>query len=169
MAYSFQLIEAKTLTTTSSSVTFTSIPQTYTDLLVKLSVKQDGANAGLFLRPNSSTTNLSHRKTYADSVSVSGDSGSIIFIFCNGNWSTSNTFTNTDVYIPNYTSSNQKSVSIDSVATSNTTSAGLSFLGFVAGLWSNTTNISSLEFVPEGGGASFISGSTFYLYGIKNS
>ena len=169
MAYSFQLIEAKTLTTTSSSVTFTSIPQTYTDLLVKLSVKQDGANAGLFLRPNSSTTNLSHRKMYADSVSVSGDSGSIIFIFCNGSWSTSNTFTNTDVYIPNYTSSNYKSVSIDSVATSNTASAGLSFLAFVAGLWSDTTAISSLNFVPEGGGANFISGSTFYLYGIKNS
>ena len=169
MANTYTLIEAKTVSTTTASVTFTSIPQTYTDLLVKLSVRQDTANAGLFLRPNSSTTNLSSRRLFADSSAPWSDTGSNIFMLCNGNWATGNTFTNNEIYIPNYTSSNYKSVSIDSVAENNTSSAGLSFLGFVAGLWSDTTAITSLNFVPEGGGANFVSGSTFYLYGISNS
>ena len=169
MANTYTLIEAKTLGSSTASVTFTSIPQTYTDLLVKLSVRQDTANAGLFLRPNSSTTNLSHKKIYGDGASATSDSGSSIFIFCDGNWATSNTFNNSEVYIPNYTSSNYKSVSIDSVAENNSSSAGLSFVGLVAALWSDTTAITSLNFVPEGGGANFISGSTFYLYGISNS
>ena len=169
MANTYTLIEAKTLASSTASVTFTSIPQTFTDLLVKLSVRQDGANAGLFLRPNSSTSNLTHRKIIGDSSSATSDSGSIIFILCNFSSSTSNTFTNSEVYIPNYTSSNYKSVSADSVVENNTTSAGLAFVGLIAGLWSDATAISSLNFVPEGGGAQFVSGCTFYLYGIKNS
>jgi hypothetical protein len=169
MANTYVLIQALTLGSSSASVTLTSIPSTYTDLLVKLSVRQDGANAGLFLRPNSSTSNLSHIKIIGDSGSAAASSGSIIFVLCNFSSSTSNTFTNSEVYIPNYTLSNHKSVSVDGVVENNSASAGLAFTELASGLWSDTTAISSLNFVPEGGGASFVSGSTFYLYGIKKS
>jgi len=47
MANTYTLIEAKTLGSSTASVTFTSIPQTYTDLAVLLSVRQDTANAGM--------------------------------------------------------------------------------------------------------------------------
>jgi hypothetical protein len=77
---------------------------------------------------------------------------------------TANTFGNTDIYIPNYAGSANKSVSVDTVEENNGTTAR-ALLGAI--LWSNTAAITALGLTPVSG--SFVQYSTATLYGIKNS
>jgi len=78
---------------------------------------------------------------------------------------TANTFGSWEAYVPNYTLSNNKSVSLDSVMENNATAAEQNL---VAGLWSNTAAITSIKLLPLNGTA-FKQYSTATLYGIKNS
>ncbi len=79
-----------------------------------------------------------------------------------GTSATSNTFASADIYIPSYLATQNKPVSIDSATENNATEA---YRAATAGLWRNTAAITSINL--EGG--DFVSGSSFYLYGIKNS
>ncbi len=75
-----------------------------------------------------------------------------------------NTFANGEIYIPNYTASVNKSVSIDSVTENNATSA---IAALDAGLWANTAAITSINL--NGNNGNFVQYSTAYLYGIVKS
>ena len=61
----------------------------------------------------------------------------------------------------NYTSSNNKSISIDNVTETNATN---NEMAIIAGLWSNTAAITSIKLTPDSG--SFATNSTFTLYGV---
>ena len=76
---------------------------------------------------------------------------------------TASTFGNAEIYIPNYASSNNKSVSADFVSETNAADA---IFGLTAGLWANTSAITSIKLTPA---AAFAQYSTATLYGIKNS
>jgi len=169
MANTYTLIEAKTLTSTAASVTFSAIPATFTDLVVLLSVRSDRSgqvNDSLALKPNGSASNRSARALIGDGGSASsGVVTDIAHAALAGDAATANTFSNISVYCPNYTSANFKSFSADGVMENNATTSYMSLSAF---LWSDTAVISSLEFL-SGTSSNFISGCTFYLYGISNS
>jgi hypothetical protein len=155
-----KLIQAQT--STSSSITFSAIPQTYTDLKLVISSRTSYATtSSLLFRPNGSTSNLTARRIYGTGSSPLTDTGTNALQ--NGQDTTSATFTNIEVYFPNYTSSNYKSFSLDGVMENNATFAYTYYLAY---LWSDTAAISSLELVADG---NFVSGSTFYLYGITSA
>jgi hypothetical protein len=170
MAYLYKLIEAKTLGTTTASVTFSSIPATYTDLLLKISSRNNDIYNEIHFRFNGDTgSNYSGRNLYGNgSIAQSSSSSSISSLqnltVQSVSTQTASTFGNVELYIPNYTSSNHKSVSADGVQENNATSAQ-AMLG--AGLWANTAAITSIQAFPSIG--SFVTNSTFYLYGISNS
>ncbi len=166
MAYSFELIEAKTLTTTSSSVTFSSIPATYTDLKLVSSARTDNSGIGDVIKIsfNGSSASFTGRYIQGDGGSASGGTFTQIAGQANGATSTADTFSSQDIYIPNYTSSNYKSFSVDSVVETNA-STGVA-TNFSAGLWSDTAAITSITLTPNAGTV-FVTHSTFYLYGIK--
>jgi hypothetical protein len=147
-----------------ASIDFTSIPSTYTDLVVKISTRFNSANAAIKIGFNSSTTNLSIRYLYGSGSAASSGSDAQIYAYANSSGSTASTFGNSEVYIPNYTSSNNKSVSVDAVTENNATAADM-LLG--AGLWSNTAAITAIGLVPISG--NFVQYSTAYLYGIVKS
>ena len=158
-----------------SSIDFTSIPSTYTDLLVKLSIRNTSTQSTnqIYVQPNSATTNLSSRilvGTGSVALSASYTSSSSIWGYCSGNGSTSNTFGNSEFYFPNYASANNKSINVDSVNETNATDARQSLL---AGLWSSTTAISSLKFLTQdnstGDAKDFVQYCTATLYGINKS
>jgi hypothetical protein len=77
------------------------------------------------------------------------------------NTATANIFGNTQLYIPNYTGSTNKTYSSDAVAENNAT---LTYSNILAGLWSNTAVISSLSITSEA--TTFAIGSTISLYGV---
>ena len=167
MANTYSLIEAKTLGSTVTDVTFSSIPQTYTDLLLKASVRGGSStvNQSYVVTFNgSSTTGLTMKRVYGDGASAASDSGTSLEGV--GSTATSNTFSNDEIYIPNYAGSTNKSFSVDNVGETNATTA---YVLLQAGLRANTDPITSIVLTSTGAGGSFLQYSSFYLYGIKNS
>ena len=157
-----------------SSVTFSSIPSTYTDLLVKISVRSNGSgnlDAG-YMRFNGDTTSTyTSKNLYGNSSSTFSTSSSATYFylpFAPESSATASTFSNSEMYIPNYTSSNYKSISVDVTSENNSATADYSDVQIFAGLWPSTSAITSLVIGPWVGSA-FVQYSTIYLYGISNS
>lgn len=170
MANTFELIASSTLASAASSIDFTSIPSTYTDLVVKLSVRATTASTDDQLRikfnGNAVGTNFSLRGIQGTGSSVSSGTSTTGWIVggINANTSTASTFTNVELYLPNYAGSNYKSMSVDSAMENNATTA---YAEMNAVLFSNTTAISSLSFLlPSNNLAAY---SSAYLYGVKNA
>jgi len=174
MANTYTLIASNTVGSGgTSAITFSSIPATYTDLLVKMTARgtdtsTNGWNQG-GITFNSSAANYSSTiivgRGDLAAVSFTGGSTALDYIFYISNSvTTANTFASTDIYIPNYAGSNYKTVSSDFVEENN---AARAIMGLNAGLWSDTAAITSLTLTPSVG--TLVQYSTAYLYGIKNS
>ena len=168
-----ELIEAKTLASATANVTFTTIPQTYTDLKLLISSKssEGSQSANYWIQFNSDTgANYTNKRIYSGATTAASDNGNtgingISAGFIPGDIAnTTSTFSNCEIYIPNYAGSATKSVSCDSSSEGNQTSGV--WLNMAAGLWNNTAAITSLTIAVTG--ASQTIGSTFYLYGISN-
>ena len=152
-----------------ASIDFTSIPATYTDLKLVISPRSDGgttANDGR-MTFNGSASGYSSKLLYglgSGTPSSASNSGTYMYWInsTNSNGLTASTFSNTEIYIPNYTSSNQKSVSCDTVTENNGT-YGAQLL--TAGLWTGTSAITSISFSLDYG--NFVQYSTATLYGIR--
>ena len=146
---------------------FTSIPATYTDLVVKVSARDDRALTvdGVLISFNGSTSNFTNK--YLDGDGASTSSGTLARLTANapGATATGSVFGNGEIYIPNYASSNYKSFSGDSVTENNATAA---LTGLFANLWSDTAAITSITLTPSNG-TLFDQYSTAYLYGISNA
>ena len=157
----------------SATVTFSSIPSTYTDLKLVVSARGDGASGIFVCQFNGLTTNLSSMLLYGINGNATGSASytgaNSIWAYTTNSGSTASTFGNAEIYIPNYTSTKYKSVSIDGV---NETNAADGRQIMVAGLWSSTSAITSITLTSQTGGnaaTNFTQYSTFYLYGISNS
>ena len=156
-----------------SSISFTSIPQTYTDLVVRTSYRTNVAQEYDQLRltfNGSSTAVYSFRGiTGAGSGTPGSESSSSVSSIKVapgvGNSATASTFTNDEIYIPNYTSSNNKSLSSNAVGENNATTA---YASMFAGLWSNTAAITRITLVPESAG-NFVQYTTATLYGVTSA
>lgn len=173
MANTYTLIASSTVGSGgASSIDFTSIPSTYTDLVLKLSSRDSAADtrAGLGVDFNASTTNYSSRRLRAADGSTSSGSTTTYPNFAGtttADNATANTFGNWELYIPNYASSNYKSASLDYVSENNSTTQY--DLGLFAILWSDTSAITSIKIYNRDSTGTFKQYSTAYLYGIKNS
>lgn len=152
-----------------ASIDFSSIPSTYTDLVVKYSLR--GTESAVYntllhkLNNDGTDGNYSYRYVRGSGSSATSSSGSNRYIGeGNGSTSTSNTFMNGEWYIPNYTGSQKKSSSIDSVSENNGTEA---YAYLTALLWQGTAAINRIEIIPNSG--SFVQYSTATLYGVNNA
>lgn len=171
MANTFELISSVTVGAGgASSIDFTSIPSTYTDLILKVSARGTTNGGALFVRFNGSSTGYSAKQLYGSGSAVGSGAGGGGTTYLDGgiigqSTNTANTFSNQELYIPNYAGSNNKSVSVDSVNENNATEA---YAIFNADLWSNTAAITSISLTPQNG-VTFVQYSTAYLYGVKNA
>ena len=166
MAANFVLLEKITVGAAgASSATFSSIPQSgYTDLVVKYSLRNASNNTSLQVTFNDdgTRTNYSYKQFYGSgSASVLDGQSDIFWGQIDPSSYTANTFSNGEMYIPNYLSANKKSVTSDAVLENNAQAAVSSFL---AGLWQGTAAINKISFSCYTG--SFAQYSTFYLYGV---
>jgi hypothetical protein len=156
-------IATNTLSSSSNSLTFSNIPQTYTDLILIVNAKASGAQ---------------------DVVSrINSDSGSnYSTTFINGTGSAANSgrqSNQTYLYIDNYgyleTTDGQVSIThfmnyanstTNKTILSRASNASNGVTGLV-GLWRNTSAITSITLYCGIAAATFSSGSTFTLYGVK--
>ena len=154
-----------------SSFDFTSIPNTYTDLLIKISARVTGG-AGvkdIAIQYNGDTGS---NYTYVEMVGTGASTSTGTATTVRHNTisppdnTTANTFGNVDIYIPSAFTSYQKSSSVSAVAENNSASTDVQ-LRLQGWLWSGTSAITSIKiFAP---GQTMTQYSTAYLYGIKNS
>jgi hypothetical protein len=167
MPNTFTLIASSTVGAGgASTIDFTSIPSTYTDLLVKLSTREPNQDFVLCQFNNDTGANYSSRFVRGNgSTTASATSTSLRVGVSASTSGTANTFSNCEFYVPNYAGSNQKSVSTDATDEVNAT-ANYMFLS--AGLWTGTSAITSIKLFSNAA-ANFVQYSTAYLYGIKNS
>lgn len=148
-----------------ANITFSSIPSTYDDLIVLLSLRGTSAftNETVYVYPNGSSANGTRRALYGTgSVAGSESASNIRLDYSPDSSATASTFGNASIYIPNYAGATNKSMSLEGVAEGNVTGM---YMAMTAALWSQTTAISSLEFDPVNG--DFAQYSTAVLYGIK--
>ena len=172
MANTYVLIASNVLGSSASSVTLSSIPQTYKDLHLVMSTRETNAAIQAYpeVRPNG-VTGYSNSRLYTGNTDAStGGQSQInrdgIQFLSNGANSTSNTFALTEMYFPSYTGSTKKVISSHNVQENNSTTANQTGQYIIAGLTNATTAISSIQIVSFN---QFVAGSSFHLYGIKNS
>jgi len=168
MANTYTLIASSTVGAGgASSIDFTSIPSTYTDLVIKMSLRDNRAATGNATKITFNTSGGTYSGKYIEgtgsSVTSATDTNGVADEVAAS--STANTFANAEIYIPNYAGSNQKSLSADSVNENNASNANSALY---ATLWNQTAAITSIKLEPVIS-ASFVQYSTAYLYGVNNA
>jgi hypothetical protein len=169
MAYTYSKLASYTVGSGGiTEIVLSAIPQNYTDLKLEISAKCDRPNeyASLVIYPNGDATNSTTRTLQGNgSAANSQTTAAIAILNLQGNVATqANTFGSATVYIPNYTSSNYKSFSMDGTGENNATTA---YATLNAGTWSSTAAITSLNVATGNTSYPIMQYSTVTLYGIK--
>jgi hypothetical protein len=168
MPDTYTLLEKVVVGATSvASINFANIPQSYTDLQLVCSTRltASGIEAIDMTFNNNTGANYSWRYIQGSGTGTNPAQSANANAFTeamvtNGNTSTANTFSNSALYIPNYTSSSSKTFSLDTVEEENAMAA---FMRLEAGLWAQNSAITSIQIY---GSTNFAQYSTFYLYGV---
>jgi hypothetical protein len=145
-----------------SSIQFTSIPNTYTDLCIKFSGRSTGNDVDNTVTLNA-TGKTSGIRLYGNGSGTASDTavgGGLV----TPSSATASTFGSTEYYLPNYLSSSQKSLSIDAVNENNGTSA---YANLSAQLFNLTVAVTSITLANNTD--NYAQYSTATLYGIKSS
>ena len=172
MPSTYTLISSNVLSTTAASVTFSAIPGTYTDLVLRWSARCNRATftnmMGIQFNSITGASSTTYLEGDGSSASSSRNTGlNVNYVgYLPGADQTNNTFANGELYIPNYAGSTNKPSSSFNGSENNSASTQV-FLDVFAGLVSNTAAVTSLTLAPLS--TSFVSGSSFYLYGILKS
>lgn len=173
MATTYELIKGETLTGSQASYTFSAIPSTYTDLVLRISARcaDTGTYAGLKFTLNSDTSSVySYTVLYGTGSSALSDRNSALAnarapFSINADNATANSFGSLEIYIPSYLASQNKPISSFGASETNASTA---YINATANLWRNTAAIASIQ-ISEIFSTNLLTGSSFYLYGIKNS
>lgn len=143
---------------TGSTVSFTSIPQTYTDLVLVTFISQ-GSGQDIRMKYNNSSTGYSQTWMRGDGSAANSSRNTsqtyINFYPNNGNSSTFDTWL---VQIQNYSNTTTNKVTL--LRGGNSSAEVVSKIA----LWQNTSAIDQIDLTLTG---SAVSGSTATLYGIK--
>ena len=149
----YTLIQTIQLNASASSITFSNIPQTFSDLIVKASLRDTRTSSGpgyIHLNFNGSSSDFGTRVLRNDDGSIASTSRSDDYVGFSGatDAQTANTFGSFEMYISDYASTSLlKPFSIDSTNETNaTTPIGQNW---VAGMWANTAAITSISLIPE--------------------
>jgi hypothetical protein len=146
-----------------ATVTFSSIPTDYTDLVILYSTRAE--STGTTWINLTFNTGGTYTKQYIFGTGSVVNAGSGVFATNNNASYTANVFANGEIYIPNYLSSNAKSIIGTSVNENNATQVETA-MG--SQLWSGTAAISTITFATDTG-TDLAEYSNVYLYGISNA
>ena len=168
MPATYEPIATTTLGSAAATITFSSIPATYTDLRIVIPFFKETATSqtSVVVQFNSDTgtnysfTSVSGNGSSASSTRSSNDN----YIYAN--FMTDATSTNlclTTIDVFSYAGSTNKTV----LATGSADKNGSGSIERIVGLWRNTSAINTVALKSQIG--NFASGTTATLYGIKNA
>jgi hypothetical protein len=151
-----------------SSITFSSIPSTYTNLQLRILARETGgtSNQSVTFQFNSDTgNNYSVHRLTASGSGVAPDGAASISVIYNGSFpttsETANLFGAGIFDILDYTNTN-KNKTLRSIAGYDNNGTG--WVYFCSGAWYNTSAINSITIAGTTGFAQY---SSFALYGVK--
>lgn len=161
MAVTYEPIASTTLGSAATSVTFSSIPGTYTDLVLVAFMKESSGTTYTSLRLNGDTgTNFSTTDLYGSGGSAISTRQSNQSVIANGQSSTGGSYTATIINLMSYANTNVFKTTL--AATVNPAVLVLRSVG----LWRSTSAITSVTLLTSTADT-WVAGSTFSLYGIK--
>ena len=166
MAKTYEPIATQTLVSDSATVTFSNIPDTYTDLVIIGSARstRSAANDDIRMRFNDDTNN-NYSATMIRGTGATADSARdtnqsyIGRLEIEADSATSDVFTSININLISYSNTNVFKTVIG------TSSSSTSSIRKIAGLYRSTNSINIITLYALNG--SLKSGSTFSLYGIK--
>lgn len=168
MAVTYEPIATQTLGSAAATVTFSSIPGTYTDLVVVTSLKSSATPTAysptMYFNADATKTNYSFTAMYGDGSSAVAFRWTTSTATQHGVMATAVSATNFNtgiINIQNYANTN----TYKTVLTRTNDPANVVYV--TAGIWLNTSAITSLSLYAADGNKDFTIGSTFTLYGIK--
>jgi len=173
MALTYKLIASTITTTNTGPVSFSSIPATYTDLVLKVMTRSAASaqseTVWVQLNDDVSITQYQYSRAFSSNSSVTKDGSG----FSNAQWFASsiansnmaNLFTAWEIYIPEYANTAfQKQASAEVSWPSNNSSNDQEFFGYA---WNSNAAINKITIKYNG--PNFVAGSSFYLYGITKA
>lgn len=151
------LIGSSVLASPASTITFSSITNTYRDLMI---VFNGGVTArtGQYLEFNGDVTNANYSNVYGVGSGAGASSGNAANRIC-AEVIENDANNNAIIQILDYSTTNKHKTSI--IRVNNSTVNGTEIRAY---RWANTAAINSISLVATG--TTWIAGSTFYLYGI---
>ena len=165
MPSTYEPIATTTLGSATANVTFSSITGSFTDivLIARCQTNAAGTDKDLYLRFNGdSGNNYSRTRLVGNgSTATSARQNDVSQLVCGAMPATShiNDFAVNLIHIQNYSNTTtNKSIFVRNSFSQIAVQA-------IAGLYRSTSAITSITLIPESG--SFVSGSTFTIYGIK--
>jgi len=174
MANTYTKIASVIPSGSTGNVTFSSIPQTYTDLVIVVSARSAAVSQSALLTVfnNDTTTINSTTRLLGNGSSATSDRftaqnyGSVYNNAENFSTQTANVYAISEMYIPDYKNTTRhKNYIITGVQENGASLAGANFL---AGLWRSNAAITQIA-ILDANGANYTNLSTFTLYGIKNT
>lgn len=162
----YELIEHKKLDAAAASITFSNIPQIYTDLKLVASLRTSATGNWSygFVRPNGDAANSTGRFLYGDGSSAGSLTYNTADFWMSTSSNTANTFGNIEWDFPNYRANAPKSFSGNFV-TENNSSTALQVIASL--LWNVNDPITSLQLVDGEGNFAQFSSAT--LYGVNRT
>lgn len=160
MAATYDPIATQTLGSSATSVTFSSIPSTYTDLVLVYSAQNNASSANVTtMRFNGDTgTNYSDTYMYGNGTSAATGRDTNQSVMSAGDipGTTGSTWSANIINVMNYSNTTTNKTAIMRHNTNGVTVASV-------GLWRSTSAINSITLIAN----TFSAGSTFSLFGIK--
>jgi hypothetical protein len=168
MPVTYTPIASQTLTTTPSSVTFSSIPQTYTDLILVTNCAVPGGANSIYFQVNGDTgNNYSNTLFYGNgttATAITGGAGALGLIAYYATPASILGNANSITHFMNYSNTTTLKTSI---GRANAIGSVYPAAETMVTLWNSTSAINSITLLFSAGGVTFTAGSTFTLYGIK--
>jgi hypothetical protein len=168
MPVTYEPIATQTLGSAAASVTFSSIPSTYTDLILIVNAGMSSGAGYVSFQLNADTTMSNYSCTYIrgdGSTAASGRYSGALgrFNISGADIKATSVAANIILHFQNYNNSTTfKTVLNRQNDTTSAVSSGVS-------LWRNTNAITQILLKEADSGANWVTGSTFTLYGIKSA
>jgi hypothetical protein len=162
MPATYEPIATTTLGSAASSITFSTIPATYTDLRISFTPAGGSGANSVFVQFNSDTgTNYSRTALYGDGATATSarNTTQARITYAAAMQATYPEFFTLDVF--SYAGSTYKTC----LGTQSSDANGSGYTASIVGLWRSTSAITSLSLNNNGG--NFATGTTATLYGIK--